>query len=642
MKLRLTAKLVALVTVPLLLFTAIVTAVQVVQEQSVVSAMTQALRVKSRAELTQVVSDVRTLCENANQATAQQLELDGAAFNRLLQEAGGVRIDESQRVTWDAKDQSTQATQQVGLGAMRVGKQWFGQTWDAKEPVPVVDRLRELVGGSASVMQRMNERGDMLRVATNVLGKDGRRGTGTYISHTNQDGSSNPIIDQVLAGNTFTGRVLIVDDWYLARYSPLRDERGRVFGMLMVGVRLNALADLKRSISQIKLGKTGYVWVVGAAGNERGKYIVSKGQSRDGESLWESKDAKGRRFMQDFVTHAEKLRGNEGFIEEYPWQNPHEPLRDKVAAVGYFEPWNWVIGASVYRDEAEASAADIQASMAALSKKTLALCLVSVGILIGIAVLLSRRMARPLSQLADVALLLSEGRVDVSIDHRSGDEIGTLADAFRALVLYFRTTADVARAIAAGDLQVVIAPRSEGDILSNNMAHATGVLRNLLQEITSLTKATREGDLSKRGNVDKYEGGYAALLQGMNGLLDAVAEPMQEVNRVLKCLAARNLTVRARDDFRGEYRSMVLSLNTATDNLSTSLQQVTIASGQVATASVEIAASSQSVAQGASEQASALEQTSSALIEMAASTKHNAANAERANVLAHDAKLASS
>jgi len=41
--------------------------------------------------------------------------------------------------------------------------------------------VANLVGDTCTIFQRMNENGDMLRVATNVITKDGRRAIGTFI-----------------------------------------------------------------------------------------------------------------------------------------------------------------------------------------------------------------------------------------------------------------------------------------------------------------------------------------------------------------------------------------------------------------------------------------------------------------------------
>ncbi len=63
-------------------------------------------------------------------------------------------------------------------------------------------------------------------------------------------------------------------------------------------------------------------------------------------------------------------------------------------------------------------------------------------------------------------------------------------------------------------------------------------------------------------------------------------------------------------------------------------------SNQVSAAAGQVAAASQTLAEGASEQAASLEETSSSLEEMASMTRQNSENAEKANNLARQARLA--
>ena len=51
--------------------------------------------------------------------------------------------------------------------------------------VTVVDKVQELVGGTCTIFQRMNDTGDMLRVSTNVEKLDGTRAIGTFIPAIN-------------------------------------------------------------------------------------------------------------------------------------------------------------------------------------------------------------------------------------------------------------------------------------------------------------------------------------------------------------------------------------------------------------------------------------------------------------------------
>ena len=260
---------------------------------------------------------------------------------------------------------------------------------------------------------------------------------------------------------------------------------------------------------------------------------------------------------------------------------------------------------------------------------------------LGLGLFMTLAITRPVAQLRSAALRIAEGDINQTISHRGTDEIGTLADSFRSLIAYIGGVAQVAAALGQGNLTTELKPKSDADLLSKNMAQATHVLRGLVEEVKILISAAQAGDLAKRADASKFQGGFAEILQGMNRVLEAVAAPLQETNRVLERLAASDLTARGREDFQGEYLQMASSLNKAADNLQNSLLQVASTSEQVATASSEIAASSQSVAQGASEQASALEETSSALIEMSAATKRNADSAVQANTLAEGARAAS-
>jgi len=70
----------------------------------------------------------------------------------------------------------------------QVGREWLGQVHDFTTPAPVVDEVTAMVGCTCTIFQRMNEPGDMLRVAATVKQHDGSRGIGTYIPAVNPDG----------------------------------------------------------------------------------------------------------------------------------------------------------------------------------------------------------------------------------------------------------------------------------------------------------------------------------------------------------------------------------------------------------------------------------------------------------------------
>jgi cache 3/cache 2 fusion protein len=194
-----------------------------------------------------------------------------------------------------------------------------------KEQSLVVDRVRDSVGGTATIFQKTNDRGDMLRVCTNVEKPDGTRAIGTYI----------PACE------------------------PIRDASDEIIGVLYVGVPQEAVHSLREQIMDIQVGQTGYVYVL----DTEGHYVISKNGERDGENTWEAEDADGRLFIQNIVAKAKTLSPGESADETYPWKNVGESsARVKVARIMYFKPWDWVIGAGSYVDEFCAAEGSVAAS----------------------------------------------------------------------------------------------------------------------------------------------------------------------------------------------------------------------------------------------------------------------------------------
>lgn len=140
-----------------------------------------------------------------------------------------------------------------------------------------------------------------------------------------------------------------------------------------------------------------------------------------------------------------------------------------------------------------------------------------------------------------------------------------------------------------------------------------GTVRGLLDETRTLTAAAERGDLSQRGQGERYAGAFRQLVSGFNGTLDALAAPFAEASGVLQHAAERDLTVRMTGEYAGDHAVLKTAVNTALGQLAASLAQVASGAEQVAAASAQIAAGSQVLADGTTAQANSLEEISASL-----------------------------
>ncbi|HCT55902.1 MAG TPA: HAMP domain-containing protein [Gemmatimonas aurantiaca] len=225
---------------------------------------------------------------------------------------------------------------------------------------------------------------------------------------------------------------------------------------------------------------------------------------------------------------------------------------------------------------------------------------------------------------------IAQGNLDVEVKIQSKDEIGELAEAFRDMLSYIGGVAHAADRLASGDLSAKVEVRSEHDVLSRSINGAADTLQGVVSEVNVVIDAAKHGDLSKRGNPDRFQGAYAQLVAGTNATVDAVIEPIVEAKDVLTRVAAKDLSARVKGNYVGEHAAIKESLNLALENISEVFASLSQAISQVNGAAREIGDGSQELASGAADQAGAIDQVSNRIAVVDERTKANAADANEA------------
>ena len=249
------------------------------------------------ADLEHIVKGVYATC-NASQEQVQTEVNSALNVAREILSQQGVAEMSSKRVQWQATNQYTKNNQTASLPEFLVGGTWIGKTDDMAVSSSIVDKVKALVGGTCTIFQRLDDSGSMLRVATNVVKKNGKRAVGTFIPAINPDGQANPVISAVLKGQTFKGRAFVVDRWYITAYEPIYDSGKRIVGMLYVGVPQESVTSLRKAVMDTKVGQTGYISIFDSAGN----YVISKEGRRDGENVIAYQSADGAYPLKDLIS----------------------------------------------------------------------------------------------------------------------------------------------------------------------------------------------------------------------------------------------------------------------------------------------------------------------------------------------------
>ena len=578
----------------------------------------------SYSELDRIVESVYRMAEGHHQRQEIAKENMKYYLNVAREEVvsgGDISLD-SEIVHWRAVNQFTKISIEADLPKIFVGKNWFGQVKDPKAQVPVVDRVQSLVGATCTVFQRMNPDGDMLRVATNVLAKNGNRAIGTFIPGVNPDGKPNPVVSAVLKGKTFNGRAFVVNAWYTTAYEPVFDADQNVIGMLYVGVPEEGLQGLRTAIMKIKIGKTGYVYVL----DSKGTYVLSKNGKRDGENISMAKDANGTFFIQEICRKALALPPEQISEQKYPWKNKDEnAARIKIAKIMYYKPMDWVIGAGAYTDEIFAASNEIQKMGNKGNKILLAVLGISFLAAFITWVFTSRSIAMPIHHIIKD---LNEGADQVScistqvsassqsLAEGASEQASSIEETSSSLEEMFAMTNQNAESAHQADILM----KESKQVVSE----ASDSVAQLTRSMEEISKASEE-TFKIIKTIDEIA--FQTNLLALNAAVEAARAGESGAGFAVVADEVRNLAMRAADAARNtaglidgtvnkvkDGATLVAGANDAFTHVLESAFKVSELIGEIATAS--------------NEQAQGVSQVNQAVIEMDKLIQQNAGNAE--------------
>ncbi len=195
--------------------------------------------------------------------------------------------------------------------------------------------------------------------------------------------------------------------------------------------------ELKREIAEILIARNGYIAVLNnEVGPNKGVLVV---HPTDSMSLYNDNFPHIKTMLDSIdlkiVQYADKDLLISGFI--YYRQGTRAKGRQGEKKIGYykyFAPWHWVILATGYDKDIYSSREKLKATFYPLIFLVMLVGVVAVYITI-------RQVFKPIQRLTASTKEVAKGNWDISINYKSKDEIGTLAQSFDQMVQSLRENA---------------------------------------------------------------------------------------------------------------------------------------------------------------------------------------------------------
>jgi methyl-accepting chemotaxis protein len=154
------------------------------------------------------------------------------------------------------------------------------------------------------------------------------------------------------------------------------------------------------------------------------------------------------------------------------------------------------------------------------------------------------------------------------------------------------------------------------------------------QEIGDLVRAAAAGDLSGRVALEGKEGFFRGLAEQLNRLMTTANDGMGHIQRMLRALAAGDLSTRIDAKLHGVFGAMKDDANATSERLGDIVRQIKDVSMSINSSAGEIASGNDDLSRRTEQQAANLEETAASMEELTSTVKQNAEHARQANQLA--------
>jgi methyl-accepting chemotaxis protein len=437
-----------------------------------------------------------------------------------------------------------------------------------------VDEFKQMTAGVATVFVRSGE--DFIRVSTNVSKQDGTRAIGTVLDH------ANPAYAKLMAGQSYVGRSLLFERYYMSQYTPVRDAGGKIIAVLYVGFDYTDAQNAQfANLKRFRIGKTGSLALL----DEQNKWLVPIAGV---ENLDQAAPT---------INNLVKTPGKGEF-----WSDKGE---DFYSIAVPFEGGPWSVVASMPKAEIRAVTWSVGTQLAIGS-------LLAMLLAVGSVVWLLRSKLAPLGDLVRQAEALGAGDLSVRLNVSSHDEIGQLSRAFNqmsqalsTMVEHIRRASEEVNSRAqalsglsggayegmeqqSGEITSMAGAVEEFSATSLNIADNMGATQRLAQENAQQTQIGRSsmeeasssleqiaGALNSTATVINTLGQRSQEIGGIVGVITSIAEQTN-----LLALNAAIEAARAGEQGRGfavvadEVRSLASRTRQATDEISSMIHSI--------------------------------------------------------------------
>ncbi|WP_439183329.1 methyl-accepting chemotaxis protein [Carboxylicivirga taeanensis] len=440
------------------------------------------------------LSDLKDVIHREIDMNREKVLLIQALFKEHFYSQGEFKVSATETIPFQAENHLTGETLDIVL------PKWTINNWQVQKDEELVDHIKDLGVGNATVLQRFSE--GYIRVASNVLTENGESAVGTYIPNTTE------VAKTLSAGEPYVGRAFVVTDWYITYYEPVLDQ-GEVIGALYVGIPEKDMSHLGEYFKKKVYFEQGYPFMVDADGD------LILHPTQQGENIANSE------VFQQVKSKAEQTG-------RFAYQHDGVP---KIVYYQYLDTIDSYITITLVEE-------DLMNMIQQSRRVFMIAILVAIIVFLLINIPLTGSITGVIKEAVLFAQTIAEGNLDSTIEIKRKDEVGILSDSLNQMVLKLR---EIVSGIVTGANNIAAASQqmsSSAEQLAqsaNIQASSVEEVSSTMEEITSNIQQNNENAVQSEKLSTSTKAGISEVTErakeGVNSTR-LIAEQIKIINEI--------------------------------------------------------------------------------------------------------------
>ncbi|MDD0816049.1 Cache 3/Cache 2 fusion domain-containing protein [Curvibacter sp. HBC28] len=377
-----------------------------------------------------------------------------------------------------------------------------------------VDKFTKDTAGVATVFARQGD--DFKRITTSLKNAQGERALGTLLDR------AHPAYKLLISGQPYTGRAVLFGKPYMTHYEPVKNDAGKVVGILFVGNDISIFEDaLVKQVNETRFFDNG------------GLYVINPGSKLEDARFLAHPTAAGKKVLEAYPQAAEFLSR----LAESKGEAVHDAL--PLRGVELTHPWAILDKSEAHGWWVVAEVSDTEAMSDHRSTMVMVWIIIAValvGLGGGLFWLLRQRVSRPLQELTAAVTTVAQGDLTRAFSTDRNDELGALVrevDGMRQL--YLRLLLEVRTAVEGITTASVEIATGNQD-LSARTEQTASSLQSTAQSMEEITSTVQQSADAARQATQMASSAAEVAARG-GAVVGEVVKTMQDINHSSKKIA---------------------------------------------------------------------------------------------------------